>query len=151
PRFRRIDTFDHGPPRATAWTEINPRGLVRPADGGESRLSHRRKRLTGSSGWPRHGLEPGDGTRVSPEARGPLRLHPREPRWDRQCPWDYPGLVGRDPRRSDHFGRDPRCARSGVDRHGGRRLHLDPGPTAALLEPGRPGAAGDAGSAANGT
>src|SRR5437879_11311425 len=39
---------------------------------------------------------------------------------------------------------------AGVDRHGGRRLHLDPGPTAALPEPGAPGAAGDEGDPADG-
>src|SRR3989441_3181130 len=39
----------------------------------------------------------------------------------------------------------------GVDRDGGRRLHLDPGPTTALLEPGTPGAAGDEGNPANRT
>src|SRR6184192_2099255 len=117
----------------------------------ESCPSHRRKGLTGPLKWPRHGPKPGDGTRVSPEARGPLRLHPREPGRDRQCPRDHPGLVGGDPRCSDHFGRDARRARRGVDRDGGRRLHLDAGPTAALSEPSRPGAAGDGGSPANGT
>src|SRR3989454_6492552 len=76
------------------------------------------------------------------ETHGPVRLHPREPGRDRQCPRDYPGPVGGDPRRPDHLGRDPRRARGGVDRDGGRRPHLDPGPTAALPEPGRPGAAG---------
>src|SRR5437773_7814561 len=102
-------------------------------------------RVTAESGLvaprhgPRHGSKPGDGTSVSPEARRPIRLHPREPGWDRQCPRDHPGPVGGDPRRSDHLGRDPRRARGGVDRDGGRRLHFDAGPTAALLEPCRPG------------
>src|SRR3989441_714232 len=110
-----------------------------------------RKRLTGSSGWPRHGRQPGEGTRDSSKAHGPIRLHPREPRRNRQRPRNHLGPVGGDARCSDHPGRDPRRARGGVDRDGGRRLHIDPGPTTALPEPGPPGAAGDEGSAANGT
>src|SRR3989442_4483905 len=91
------------------------------------------------------------GTRDAPETHGPVRLHPREPGRDRQCPRDYPGPVGGDPRRPDHLGRDPRRARGGVDRDGGRLLHLDPGPTAALPEPGCPGSARAARDAAQGT
>src|SRR3989441_12120436 len=71
-----------------------------------------RKRLTGSSGWPRHGRQPGEGTRDSSKAHGPIRLHPREPRRNRQRPRNHLGPVGGDARCSDHPGRDPRRARA---------------------------------------